>query len=83
MVVGVRHFLNKRSRAEVASRKVAGLVPDCRMFEGGPSVGDQMPFFRPCSLMDLGIVDYHVSRAGLGIQVNGERFRRNMIYCYG
>jgi hypothetical protein len=38
MVAGVRHFLNQCSRAEVASCKVAGLVPDCRMF-GGPSVG--------------------------------------------
>jgi hypothetical protein len=39
MVAGVRHFLNQRSRAEVASCKVAGLVPDCRMFERGLSVG--------------------------------------------
>jgi hypothetical protein len=37
------HFASRiahcNRRAEVASCKVAGLVPDCRMFEGGPSVG--------------------------------------------
>jgi len=37
MVAGVHHFLNQRDRAEVASCKVAGLVPNCGMF-GGPSV---------------------------------------------
>jgi len=36
----------------LTSCKAAELVTECCMFEG--------PFFRPCSLMDLGIVDYHV-----------------------
>jgi hypothetical protein len=39
MVAGVRHILNQCSRAEVASCRVAGLVPDCRTFERGPGVG--------------------------------------------
>jgi hypothetical protein len=56
MVAGVRHFLNECSRAEVASCKVAGLVPDYRMFEGGLSVGlTKCPFSVLAALWTLAL----------------------------
>jgi hypothetical protein len=68
---GARYFLNQCSRAEVASCQVAGLVPDYQMFEGGPSVGlTKCPFSRPCSLMDLGILDYYVDHSQWGSDRN-------------